>query len=153
MKILSLDESTNVSGYSIFDKGELIKYGEIDISDIDDVTERINTLKHLTDRFIEKYQIDKVIIEDIQLQNGNVKGFKTLSRLQGTLLDYFFEKEIPYVIIPSVTWKSICGIKGRKRAEQKQNAIDFVKEKYRIEVSSDTADAICLGFSQILMGE
>lgn len=36
-------------------------------------------------------------------------------------------------------------IKNIKREQLKQEAIDYVKEKYNIEVNDDIADAICIG--------
>lgn len=147
IKVLSLDGATNKTGYSIYNNKELIKYGIIDLSDIDDLTEKINTLKHLLIRIIEEFEIDRIIIEDIQLQHANVKGFKTLARLQGVLLDSVFEIDIPTELIVSTTWKSRIGINTRlKREVQKQLTIEFVKNKFGIDVVDDIADSISMGF-------
>jgi len=36
-------------------------------------------------------------------------------------------------------------VKGKKRAEQKANAIQIVKDKFNLSVSDDEADAILIG--------
>lgn len=147
IRILSLDGATNKTGYAIYDDKELIKYGIIDLSDIDDITERINTMKHLIMKIIDEFKINKIIIEDIQQQYGNVKGFKTLAKLQGVVLDALFEKDMPIELIISTTWKSRIGINTRlKREIQKQLTIEFVKNKFSIEASEDECDAISMGF-------
>jgi hypothetical protein len=40
------------------------------------------------------------------------------------------EKKIPYQVVPSVTWKSTLGIKGKNRQEQKKNAQLWVINTY-----------------------
>jgi len=57
-----------------------------------------------------------------------------------------FEKKYLFFTISPSQWKSTCGIKGRKREEQKKNAQLFVKKKFDIDVDEDIADAICQGW-------
>lgn len=80
-------------------------------------------------------------------KNNNVLTFKTLAWLQGVLMNWSHENNIPYSTIFSATWKAFCKIKGDTSSAQKQNAINFVKENFNIEVSSDIADAICIGWT------
>ena len=58
-------------------------------------------------------------------------------------------------IYPS-SWRASLGIKngrGIKRTTLKQADIDFVKEKYNINVNDDEADAICIGLAQYVKSE
>jgi hypothetical protein len=58
--------------------------------------------------------------EDIQLQTGlagNVQTFKVLAEVYGVIHQLLDEKKIPYQVVPSVTWKSTLGIKGKNRQE------------------------------------
>ena len=41
-------------------------------------------------------------------------------------------------------WRKYCNIKGKKREELKQNAVNYIKNKYKIEVNDDTAESICI---------
>ena len=48
-------------------------------------------------------------------------------------------------------WRKVLGGNfGRKREEQKAAAIQYVKEKCGLEVTSDEADAICIGYAYLL---
>lgn len=151
--LLSLDQSLNLTGFAIFSSvnGDLYKYGIFDLKDIkgDNISdEKIYNIKMFLDRIIKEYNIKFVVIEDIQSQS-NVNTFKLLSWLQGVLKNYLYENNIPYAIISPPAWRKELGIKGRKRDEQKINAINYIKNRYNIDVSSDVADAICIGLGAI----
>ena len=87
-------------------------------------------------------------IENIQYQ-GMLNAYTFLAKLLGVVENNFFEKEMVYIMVKSSEWKSTCGVKGRKREEQKANAQAFVKEKFGIDVEEDAADSICIGFHVI----
>lgn len=155
--IIALDQSTQISGYSIYKNNMLIDYGHLSPSG--DYLHRIVKLVKWLDAQINKYFGDKitVLIEEIQLQQTpdskgllNVETFKKLAHCQGALLEYLVENKIPYSIVPSSTWKSKCGIKGRGRIEQKKNAQLYVEKEFGIKATQDEADAICIGKSYIL---
>lgn len=106
-------------------------------------------LEHL-DELSTEYNFDIIAYEDIQLQMGNVKTYKTLAYIQAMILYWTEKNNIDIICLPPSHWRSILKDKyditwGRKRAEQKQAAIDFIQEQYKKEVSSDAADAICIG--------
>ena len=46
-------------------------------------------------------------------------------------------------------WKSVCGVRGRARAEQKRNAQAFVETTFGVRATQDESDAICIGFAYI----
>jgi Holliday junction resolvasome RuvABC endonuclease subunit len=102
---------------------------------------------------IDSWRADRVVIEDIQLQNFEeenlntigVTTFKALAHLQGVLIDMFYEKKISYKVAHTGTWRSHCGIKGKSRADKKKSAQLLVKDIYQKEVTQDEADAICIG--------
>ena len=155
--IIALDQSTQISGYSIYKDKQLIDYGHLSPSG-DYLTRIVKLTKWLRVQ-IENYFGDKitVLLEEIQLQQTpdskglmNVETFKKLAHCQGALLEYLVENKINYSIIPSVTWKSKCKIKGRGRAEQKKNAQLYVEKEFGIKATQDEADAICIGKSYVL---
>lgn len=62
--------------------------------------------------------------------------------------DNYKKIDIEY-IYPS-SWRASIGIKtgrGIKRTTLKQKDIEFVKEKWNLDVNDDEADAICIGFA------
>ena len=58
--------------------------------------------------------------------------------------------KIPQSAVLASSWKSALGIKGRARAEQKQNAQKLITKIYNISVIQDIADAICIGLAFLL---
>lgn len=148
-RTLAFDQASITSGWSLFDEQELISYGK-HTSDGNKSTERIANTKYWFVSMIKKAKPDKVILEDIQLQqfgsgNENVLTFKKLAHLQGVLKNYLFENGIPYEIVHQATWRAYSKIKGKSRADQKKSAQLKVKELYDISVDNDTADAILIG--------
>ena len=146
MRILALDQSSQVTGWAIFQDGKLDKFGKFDHKN-SNVIARISSLKADVLQLIEDESIDKVILEEIQMQGNvnNVTTFKVLAFVLGTLEILMYELDMPYETLPSSTWKSICGVKGRARAEQKKDAQRFVMEEYQTKAIQDIVDAICIG--------
>lgn len=144
MKILSLDQSTKCTGYSIFDNDELLKYGTLEVNDNDELFYRMIEMTNQIKNLVELSKPDFVIFEDVQFQN-NYKTFKILSQFQGMIIKLLFELNINFEIIEGSRWKSFNNIKGKKREEQKINTIKMVKYIYDIDVSEDIADAIGIG--------
>lgn len=151
MRLLALDQSSRCSGWAIFDNKELIDSGTFTLYS-DDIGERlVQYRQHLSD-LIDKYKIEEIAFEDIQMQNqiNNVQTFKVLAEIFGITQEYLVEYNYPYHIVSSNTWKSKLQIKGRTRQEQKKNAQAYVLEHYNKKVSQDEADAISLGTSVLL---
>lgn len=157
MTILSLDLSTKSSGWAVFEDKKLKEYGCI-TSASTDLVKRIYIMRDGIKEILNKYTIEKVIVEEVRPEGGfgvgNLQTHRALMWLQaaiGFLLhDEFKKVEIEYVY-PS-SWRSSCGIKngrGVKRLSQKEADIEFVQETYGIKVNDDIADAICIGHAQV----
>jgi Holliday junction resolvasome RuvABC endonuclease subunit len=142
--VLSLDQASK-TGWSLYKGKTLINHSIEDFNNIEDYTARVSAIKQWALEMINKYNPEIISIEDIQ-QQINPKTYKQLAELKGVLENLLFEKEFLYFIISSSQWKGTCGVKGRKREEQKKNAQLFVKNKFNIDVGEDEADAICQGW-------
>ena len=69
-----------------------------------------------------------------------------MSQLQGVLFTILFERDINFCLVQPTKWKSYCGVKGKKRAEQKANTIQIIQQKYNLsKLTEDEADAIGMG--------
>lgn len=155
MNILSLDLSTKSSGWAVFEETKLKDYGCI-TSASTDLIKRIHIMTDGLKEVLNKYKIDKIIVEEVRPDAGtsNLQTHRALMWLQAALAflvhDEFKTIEIEY-IYPS-SWRAKCGIKngrGIKRETLKQADIRFIKENYGIDVNDDIADAIAIGHSQI----
>ena len=146
-KLLALDQASKITGYAIFDNGSLIHYGKIITAD-PDVGVRLMCIRNAVEELINVYNIDEVIMEDIQLQGNvtnNVQTFKTLAEVFGVIYELITELNIPVSAVLASSWKSTLGIKGADRATQKQNAQAFVENTFNTKPTQDEADAICIG--------
>lgn len=141
MKLLALDQSTRLTGWCLMQNKKYDSSGVLSVSELDNTIERMKLMYDEITKLIKRVKPDIILIEDTQYQQ-NASAFRTLAQLQGIIMAYLFETEIPFYIIPSTGWKSYCKIKGRKRVEQKKNTQLFVKNTYKKDVSEDEADAI-----------
>lgn len=147
MITLAFDQSTNVTGYSVWKDESLIKYGVIDHSDMkNDATDRFNTMCDDIIDLIKGIKPDRVIVEDIA-QHQNVNVLKVLARLQGIIMYHCYTLDMPIEIIAPTAWRKKLGFEqGKmKRDELKQMALNYVKSTYGYDVIEDVAEAICIG--------
>lgn len=147
MILLALDQSSKVTGYAIFIDGALDHHGKINLTS-ESIGVRLVQFKKAIIDIIDSFKVDKIAFEDIQLQStvgNNVKTYKILAEVFGVIHELCEELNIPYEIVPSVTWKSALNIKGKTRPEQKANAADYVNITYNIKPTQDECDAICIG--------
>lgn len=144
--ILALDQASRTSGYAIFQEDQLVASGTFTYED-DDFSLRLVKIRNKVISLIDQYNINKILLEDIQLQGqtNNVETYRKLAEVRGVLSELACEMNIPHEIIHSQTWKSTLDIKGRDRATQKRNAQAFVATAYGKKVSQDESDAICIG--------
>lgn len=150
--LIALDQAAKVSGYSVFKDEKYEKSGTFSIPPHKPIEERLALLYQELMRLYDEYTDYSVelVFEDIQLQMGNVKTYKVLAYVQSIILLFCFYNNVPYTISTPSHWRKLLGGGfGRKREEQKEHAIKFVKEKLEIDVSSDEADAICLGLARL----
>ena len=144
--ILALDQASRTSGWSVFEDDSLVASGTFTYDD-DDFSLRLVKIRNKVLSLIREYDVDKVLLEDIQLQGqtNNVQTYRALAEVLGVLEELCCELKIPHEIIHSQSWKSTLDIKGRDRATQKRNAQAFVLATYGKKVSQDESDAICIG--------
>ena len=150
MRLLALDQASRTTGYAVFEDSNLIYSGSFTLTQ-EDVGQRLVAYRKKIESLIEEYDIEEVAFEDIQMQSqiNNVQTFKVLAEIFGVTQEYLAEQGHSYYIVPSVTWKSQLGIKGKARAEQKKNAQQYVLNHYNKKVTQDEADSICIGASVI----
>ena len=148
-KILALDQSSRITGWAIFDNGKLVNYGKFNAEVVGaNIGDRLEFIRNKIRKLIEDNQIDEVIMEDIQMQGNvvnNVQTFKVLAEVFGVVSELLVEMKIPQSAVLASSWKSALGIKGRARAEQKQNAQKWVIDTYSVKPTQDECDAICIG--------
>ncbi len=147
MRILAFDQATKMTGWALLEDGKLLHYGHISEADIDSPAERIRDMFIQIADKIEKCTPDLVAIEAVQHQ-ANAKTMLMLSQLQGMCIGvaYLHETNV-YSPLP-VEWRKILGYKQgahMKRADLKQQSIDYVRTHFNIVATEDECEAICIG--------
>lgn len=141
-KILALDQSTRITGWSVITNKGIKTHGKLVVKDTNaPIHIRFEEMFHLIENLIDKQKPDFVVFEGTQYQN-NAGAFGSLSKLQGLIMALLFLRNIGYFIVEPTCWKAHCHIEGRRREQQKSNTKKFVAEKYGLIVSEDEADAI-----------
>lgn len=93
-----------------------------------------------------------VILENIQLQAGNVDTYQKLAWVQGAI-QYMLATDypsLPYKLLYPTEWRAKCHFlkdKGKDRASQKKIAQNWVLQQFNKKCTQDEADAICIGWS------
>lgn len=148
MRIVSLDQSTRCSGYSVFDNGEYIASGVIDMSKSKlNTDERSFEMAKELWKIIKKYKPEHLILEDTQKQN-NVKTVIVLARLQGMVIGYAEAHKVhTHILLPSQWRAALSFTQGPKvkREELKQQSLNYVKENFGLELIEDEAEAVAIG--------
>ena len=152
MIILAFDQSSRTSGYSVFEDNKLKEHGTFTFSN-NDLGIRLYKIRQKVEELINLYHPDKIIFEDIQLQDeiysqksiANVKTFKILAEVFGIIYELATELNIDNEAYLAGTWRKGLGIAGNHRDQQKANAQKWVYDNYGIRVVDDEADAICIG--------
>lgn len=155
MKVIAIDASTKSTGVAFFDEQQLIDFICITAGS-SDLIKRIQKIVKELNEFLNKYPVDKIILEEVRPENGlqNIKTHRALMWLQAAIA-FMVHENHPHAVIEYVypsEWRAACGIKngrGVRREAQKANDILFVKENYGIDVNDDIADAIGIGHAYV----
>ena len=143
LKLIAFDQSTTRSGYCIMEmgSGDIIESGVIIPKKNDETIDRITyTIKRCLN-LVRTNEVAFVFIEGVQNQR-NPKVFEVLAKLAGSLEIMLYESGYLVNVVKASEWRKRVGIKNRKRADVKKEAIDMVKEIYGLDVSEDEAEAI-----------
>ena len=144
-RIVAFDNSSQYIGVSIFDDGKLVYYGLFSFTE-GTAIERISKIRDLLeDRILPSWEPDFIQFEDVQLQGGQFKTYDVLIKVIGIFEIACVRAGIAYEKTRSSVWRSHFGINKKKRAVEKQLAIDLVFKMYNIKVTDDVAEGILIG--------
>lgn len=150
--LIALDESTTCTGYAVFENGELIEHGIFSFKS-KDVLERVSLIMEEIEELINVYKPDNMVIEDVQI-TMNAATAKSLLGLQFMIEVYAHRNNISCETYRTTKWRKILGLSNSRsldRKAKKQETIDYVKDKYGIDVlKDDESDAIAIGTAYLL---
>lgn len=148
--VVAFDQSTRASGWSLFENGEYVDSGLIDMSKSKLETDaRSFEMAKALWKIIKKYQPEHLIIEDVQ-QQSNAKTMIVLARLAGMVIGYAEAHGVKVHILQPSKWRAALSYKQGskvKREELKQQSLDYVKENLGLSLQEDRAEATCIGIA------
>ncbi|MFZ9242572.1 MAG: hypothetical protein ACO295_05110 [Sediminibacterium sp.] len=167
--ILAIDASTNSMAFSIFEKGELKKFGKVNFIG-HHVYEKTGDATKKISAFLKDYDIEAIVIESAIYTNSQ-KTAINLSLVQGAILGatQMYKKRVIVSCSP-VSWQNWIGnkrltkeekrkihednpnrsfswYKSKEREIRKQRTIRIVNIEFGTNVDDDdVADAIAIGW-------
>lgn len=153
MRLLSLDQSSMITGWAVFEDDRYLLHGMIDLHRLKDAATRFERMCDSIRQILEEQKPDRVAIEDVMLMRSP-QTTKLLARLQGVIIGYCQMAGIPCTVLLPSAWRKVLGFEqGRTaRADLKTQAIQLVESYYNIFVQSDEADAICIAMAYLKSG-
>lgn len=168
---MGLDVSSNSYAFAIFEAGQLIQWGEIDLSGVDHTARLIRLRKYLLALRGTWGKFDCVVLEKPIFVNSN-KTASLLSQTAGVVKSIMAEDTLFVEVVPTEWYKAIGNnqwtklqkeqfkmdypdktdswYKGQFRQARKQFTIDWVKSTFGVVIDNDNvADAIGIGWSQV----
>lgn len=148
-KLMSIDSSTNITGYAFFINGVLKSYSTCDYSSIKNTQERIDNMILFICGMIENEHPD-IVVTELTVVNRNAEAQRNLTMILGAIRYKCLELKIEYHSLRPTEWRKLIKNKDekipRKREELKKWSINKIKENYNIETySDDLSDAILIG--------
>ena len=143
LKLIAFDQSTRATGWCVMElkTADIVESGVIIPNKNDETIDRIiYTIKRCLN-LVRTNEVAFVFIEGVQNQR-NPRVFEVLAKLAGSLEIMLYESGYLVNVVKASEWRKRVGIKGRKRADVKKEAIELVKKLYDLEVSEDEAEAV-----------
>ena len=146
---MSIDSSTNATGYAFFVNGVLKSYSTCDYSYIKNTQKRIDNMILFICEMIENERPD-IVVTELTVVNRNAEAQRNLTIILGAIRYKCLELKIEYHFLRPTEWRKLIKNKDekipRKREELKKWSINKIKENYNIEThSDDLSDAILIG--------
>lgn len=145
MRMLSMDQSTRVTGWSVFEDGQYVKSGVIDLHKNTDTDERSKQMAVEICKIIEDNKPQHVIIEEVQ-QQSNVATVIKLARIQGVAIGFCAAHDIDIHILTPTRWRSALGYQQGpkvKREMLKEQSLNFVKSELGLNIDSEDENEAC----------
>lgn len=149
MKIAGIDASSNKTGIAIFEDSEYIEHTLIDLHKIKDPDTRIPKMMVEICKYIKKHMPDKIIMEKSMMKN-NIDTVQKLSNIAGAVMLYAATKNIEFQHVYPSEWRKKIGLSQStqiKREVLKEEAVQAVKQEYRMDVTDDEAEALLIARS------
>ena len=153
-KIISIDSSSTITGWALYENGHLKDSGIINLKKEKDSVIRCETMVMEIFELLKKYSPNTIVVEN-NVVGRNAKTERMLGHIVGTIEGWSLANFAEFVLLSPSEWrKAVKPAAGpscpKKREEAKQWSINRVSELFGKAVNDDEADAILLGYALCL---
>lgn len=154
MKLLSFDQSTNVTGISCFINNQYKWTKLIDLHKEKDSESRFHHMVEAIFNIIEQEKPDEVAIEQTAMQSS-VKTLMVLAHLQGAIIGKCIEMSISYQLIEPSKWRKTVGIQlgKKKRTELKFESMALAHDWFDENLSEDASESALIGAAYLIIND
>ena len=146
IKLVSIDGSTQKTGIAYFCNGKYVEHVLLDFSKDKNMENRFESMSKEIWKILDGYRPNIIYIEETYMAN-NPQTSKILTRLQGVVYAWCFNNNCEFNTIRPTSWRKQLNFqqgKNVKREQLKKQSLQYVLDNYRLEVTDDEADAICI---------
>ena len=146
MIIIAFDQATKVTGYAVMIDGKLSRHGTISVKPSLDILSRMYMMTRMISDVINEERPDAVYFEGVE-SVCNERTMIYLANLQGMCLHSTHEAGYGVGTLDPTVWRHSLGFavgRGVKRADNKAEAVRYVRDIYGVECGDDEAEAICI---------
>ena len=143
---MSIDGSTQKTGIAYFCNGKYVEHVLLDFSKDKNMENRFESMSKEIWKILDGYRPNIIYIEETYMAN-NPQTSKILTRLQGVVYAWCFNNNCEFNTIRPTSWRKQLNFqqgKNVKREQLKKQSLQYVLDNYRLEVTDDEADAICI---------
>lgn len=152
-RLVTIDGSTQKSGIAYFCNGKYVEHVLLDYSKDKNMEIRFKSMSKAIWQKLNEYKPNIIYIEETYMAN-NPQTSKILTRLQGVVYAWCFNNDCEFNTIRPTSWRRHLNFqqgKNIKRQQLKEQSITYVLENYKLEVTDDESDAICIADAVIKM--
>ena len=149
-RLIAFDQATRHTGFACFEGPDLRNYGLLEASGKDSDA-RLDEMAVQMRDLIRRYNPKFIVFEGVLFQKSP-NALIMLANLQGILRGICQERGCGYAVYAPTSWRSLIGLqqgKGITRDKLKEQAVQFVRAAYGIEVEEDVCEAICIGLAHL----
>jgi Holliday junction resolvasome RuvABC endonuclease subunit len=153
IRICCVDQSSHSTGITIMQtETQKIIYMDTYKDDNKEPFSRLYSMTKNVFEAFDKYNCELFTLENVYA-NGNMKAYNLLSQLQGMLIWNCEIRDVAFEIPLASQWRKSIGIKSKKRIDQKKEAVQFVNERYKLNLTDkqdDMAESCCIATAMSL---
>lgn len=156
-RMITLDTSTKVTGFAVYQDEDLIYYSSINVSAIKNTDDRLRTMIGNIFDLIDREEPEVVVVEEMVVTR-NPQTQRMLTMILGAIYGECLKKSIHYCSLRPTQWRAAVRNEDkklpRKREELKEWSVARARELFEAyDIDDNISDAILIGKAYLNLQE